>query len=179
MRIKFNHILNFLLVAAIAAFIGRYLYMQPRFNSGENTPDFSASLLDGHSFELSELKGSYVLIDFWGSWCPPCRQENPALVNLYHKYKSEGEESQPTFEIVSVAIEKNETRWKRAIQQDQLIWQYHILDKAKNLRFFDSPIAKQFGVHQVPTKYLLSPEGTIIAVNPSIAEVDKILSEQL
>jgi thiol-disulfide isomerase/thioredoxin len=116
---------------------------------------------------------------FGGSWCGPCRAESPELVRLYNTYKGKKLKSGATFQVVGVGIERDAKRWKRAIQQDGLNWPYHVLDQAQNLRFFDSPIASQFGVKQVPTKYLLNPEGEIALVNPSFTALTQILEEQL
>ncbi len=178
MKITFNAILNVLLVAMIALFIGRYFYKQARFVNGETTPDFTAATISGEQLRLSGLRGHYVLISFWGSWCGPCRKENPGLVQLYNKYKDANFQQAEGFEVVGIGIEENEARWRRAIESDGLDWPYHILDKASSLRFFDSELAQKFGVKQVPTKYLLDEKGRIIAVNPSVEEMDKLLGER-
>ena len=179
MKITFNTILNILLVGMIALFIGRYFYQQPRFVNGESTPDFTATTITGEQLELSSLRGNYVLLDFWGSWCGPCRQENPRLVQLYDKYQNTSFQQAESFVVVSIGIEENESRWRRAIERDGLHWPHHILDKASSLRFFDSELAQQFGVKQVPTKYLLNEKGLIIAVNPSAEELDRLLGERV
>ncbi|MCO6478391.1 MAG: TlpA family protein disulfide reductase [Phaeodactylibacter sp.] len=178
MKITFNTVLNVLLVAMIGLFIGRYFYKQPRFVNGEPAPDFTATTISGEQLQLSGLRGNYVLLDFWGSWCAPCRKENPELVQLYSKYKNARFEQAEGFRLVSIGIEENEARWRNAIARDGLHWPYHILDKATSLRFFDSELAQQFGVKQVPTKYLLNEKGQIIAVNPSVEEVDRLLRER-
>lgn len=154
----------------LAAFvIGRYLYMRPAFVNGESSPDFSISVDE----KLSDLRGQYVLLDFWGSWCGPCRAESGDLVKLYQNYKPKG------LEVVSVGIETDSSRWQRAIAKDGLKWPYHVFDGATSLRFFDSPIAALYNVKEVPTKYLLNDQGVIIAVNPSFSSIEKLLSERL
>ena len=179
MKITFNTLLNILLAGMIALFIGRYFYQQPRFVNGESTPDFTATTITGEQLELSSLRGNYVLLDFWGSWCGPCRQENPRLVQLYDKYQNTSFQQAESFVVISIGIEENENRWRRAIERDGLHWPHHILDKASSLRFFDSELAQQFGVKQVPTKYLLNEKGLIIAVNPSAEELDRLLGERV
>lgn len=164
-----------LIVLAALILFGRYLYMKPRFIQGEKAPEFTANLLDGSAFSLSELKGHYVLLDFWGSWCPPCRKENPEWVALFRQYEEVAFKDADGFEIVSVGIEKDEARWRNAIEKDGLYWRYQVLDKAESLRFFDSPLARLYGVKQAPTTFLLSPQMKIIAVNPGPEEVAKIL----
>lgn len=176
-KLSFNTILSVLAVGLVALFVGRYFYMKPGMINGEQAPGIRAPLLNGGDFQLSDLEGQYVLIDFWGSWCPPCRQENPALVKLYNKYKAANFEQAQGFTIVSIGIEDKRERWVNAIQQDSLNWPYHVYDEASSLRFFDSEIAQRYGVKQVPTKYLLNPEGRIIAVNPSVEEVEQRLSQ--
>lgn len=169
MKITFNGVLNVLLVAVVLLLIGRYFYLQPRFINGERAPAFSAELMNGEAFRLDDLRGQYVLIDFWGSWCPPCRQANPQLVELYRQYGGRG------FEIVSVAVERQAEPWRRAIERDGLYWKYHILDRTTSMKFFDSEIASLYGVKQLPTSYLLNEDGVIIGVDPSPGEVGEIL----
>ncbi len=169
MKITFNGVLNVLLVVVVLLLIGRYFYLQPRFINGEQAPAFSAELMNGEAFRLDDLRGRYVLIDFWGSWCPPCRQANPHLVELYRQYGGRG------FEIVSVAVERQAEPWRRAIERDGLSWKYHILDRTTSMKFFDSEIAALYGVKQLPTSYLLNEDGIIIGVDPSPREVGEVL----
>lgn len=178
-RINFNTVSMFLLLVVIAVFVGRYLYFQPKFINGETAPNFSAETLDGERFALDKLEGNLVLIDFWGSWCPPCRAENPSLVALYQKYHGKAFKKAKNFEIVSVGIERNDQRWKNAIQRDQLNWPHHVMDTTKNYKFFDGEISSAYGITQVPTKYLVNEKGVIIRVDPSIEDLDKILAAQL
>lgn len=177
-KITFGKVLNLLIISVVLLIIGRYFYMKPRFIHGERVPAIQAQLKNGQAFELSDLRGQYVLLDFWGSWCGPCRAENPGLVQLYKDFGSAGFTDAEGFSIVSIGVEDNSARWERAIAQDGLDWPYHILDKATSLRFFDGEIANDFGVKQVPTKYLLNPEGRIIAVNPTVEEVRERLAAQ-
>ena len=126
-------------VAVVLILAGRYIYFMPQLDSGENAPAFSATLPDGSRFQLDQLKGRYVLMHFWGSWCGPCRSENPQLVALYQRFGGEH------FEIVSVGIEKDPARWERAGKQDGLNWPFQLVEITPSFRFFDSPIANQIG----------------------------------
>ena len=178
-KISFNTILNIAIAGMFSGFCWPlFLFSNQSLNSGEDLPDFSATLLNGEEMKLSDLRGKYVLIDFWGSWCGPCRAENPQLVALYNKYNGNQFKSADGFEIFSVGIEKREDRWKRAIDRDGLYWKYHVLDKTDSFKFFDSEIASKFGVRQLPSKYLLNEKGVIISVDPTITDLDALLSQE-
>ncbi len=105
------------------------------------------------TLKLSDLKGKVVLIDFWASWCRPCRAENPNVVKLYHKYNEEG------FEVFSVSLDSDLNRWKMAIIQDGLVWPYHVSD----LKKWQSVAAKDYAVSSIPFTVLIDREGNVIA----------------
>ena len=170
-----NKILNILLVLMILGYAGYYFYKQPKYANGEKAPQFTATLMDGSLFELSDLEGKYVLIDFWGSWCGPCRKENPGITKLYQTYNQSLFTDASGFEVLSIGVETNENRWKRAIEKDGLYWKYHIAQMDR----FKSPIVAQYGVKEIPTKYLLNPKGEIIGVNLTVDEIDQMLARRL
>ena len=131
------------------------------------------------TFQLEDVQGKYVLLDFWGSWCGPCRAESPAMVELYQKYQGKKFADADGFEIVSVAIERSEANWKRAIQSDNLFWPYHVLDMTTSMKFFNGQVSEQYGVKQIPTKFLLNPDGMIIGVNQSVNKIDRLLAKKV
>ncbi|MFK7809644.1 MAG: TlpA family protein disulfide reductase [Saprospiraceae bacterium] len=168
-----------ILAIGIAALVGRYIYKKPNVDPGEMAPPVTGQLISGEAFDLNDLKGNIVLVDFWGSWCGPCRAENPSLVALHKKYKDATFKEAKGFKIVSVGIERKEDRWKRAIESDQLNWPYHIMDKVTSYKFFDAEIANGYGVTEVPSKFLLNTNLETIGVNQSVKELDEWLSGQV
>lgn len=175
---KFNKFLLFLLFALIIGYIGRQFYMAPKVVNGENAPKISGTLLNGESFDLKELQGKYVLIDFWGSWCGPCLVEMPGIKQINEKYKNVQFKNADGLALVSVAIERDENRWKKAVNRIGMPWKYHLADLTTSFKFINSPIASEFGVKQVPSKFLLDENGVIIGVNQSIEELDNFLAKR-
>jgi thiol-disulfide isomerase/thioredoxin len=173
-----NKTLKSLLAIAVVYLLisfGKQWYMTPKFDSGEQIPAFTATLKNGEEFSLSDLQGNMVLLDFWGSWCGPCRAKNPDLVNIYDQYHGKKFKDFKDFEIVSVGIDKKEAAWKKAIDRDNLHWNHHILDVATNLKFFNGVVAKEFGVKEVPSNYLLNAKGEIVGVNLKMHELEERL----
>lgn len=119
---------------------------------GNQAPEISLPNPNGKEIKLSDLKGKVVLIDFWASWCKPCRFENPNVVKVYNKYKNKG------FEILGVSLDRNKDAWINAINQDKLTWK-HVSD----LKFWSSEAAKTYGVKGIPFTVLVDKEGKIIA----------------
>ncbi|MFT3738038.1 MAG: TlpA disulfide reductase family protein [Breznakibacter sp.] len=132
---------------------------------GKPAPDFTLASIDGKSVSLSSLKGKYVLVDFWASWCQPCRQEMPNVVKLYDKYKSKG------FEVLGVSTDHEEPKWKEAVAQDKLSW-IQVRDSV-------GEVANVYGIEVIPTTFLLDKEGVIIARDLRGEELAKKLAEIL
>lgn len=154
---------------AVAVWLGKQWYLAPALSLGSTAPDFSAPKIDGSTFQLSSLRGKVVLLDFWASWCGPCRKDNPALVRIWQEYSGK------PFEIVSISLDEQAQAWQRAIQKDGLVWQNHI----SNLKGFDEPVAILYGVKSIPTKYLLGEDGSILAVNPNEDKLRALLKSRL
>lgn len=148
-----------------------------RIQVGMPAPEISMKSPDGKDMALSELKGQVVLVDFWASWCGPCRKANPHVVEVYDKYKEKG------FTVYSVSLdgldarsrsaiqnpdalkknlEASKQKWIQAIQQDNLKWKYHVSDLEK----WDTKAAKEWGVTGIPKTFLIDREGKIAAINP-------------
>lgn len=122
---------------------------------GSPAPDIVMASPEGKDLKLSSLKGKIVLIDFWASWCGPCRRENPNVVRVYEKFKNKG------FDIFSVSLDQAKDKWVAAIEQDKLVWPGHVSD----LKGWQSAAGKLYGVTSIPQTILIDKEGKIIAKN--------------
>lgn len=162
----------------LAFYVGKKLYKMPKFDDGERSPNFEWTLPSGEKSDLKKLEGKYVLLDFWGSWCGPCIAEIPALVELYDEFHTQKFKNANGFDIVGVGVERDERRWRRAIERYNLKWEHHVFDENTNFKFFNSKIAKDYGIKEVPTKYLLDERGVIALVNPSPEEVSVFLKSK-
>lgn len=121
---------------------------------GNKAPEFSAKTPEGKELALSDALGKYTIIDFWASWCRPCRMENPNVVNVYNQYHDKG------LNIISVSLDRpgQDARWKKAIKDDKMDW-YHV----SNLNYWQDPIPRSYGVRAIPATFLLDENGVIIA----------------
>lgn len=135
---------------------------------GSVAPDFSLTTPDGKTLALSSFRGKVVLVDFWASWCGPCRKENPNVVAMYKKYHSKG------FEIYGVSLDDNKDKWLKAIEADGLIWNH-----ASDLRGWDSQAAKLYGVDAIPFTLLLDKQGKVIGKGLLGKELEQKVAEAL
>lgn len=119
---------------------------------GKPAPKFSAKSPEGKLISLDESLGKVTIVDFWASWCAPCRKENPNVVALYNEYHSKG------LNIIGVSLDQDATKWKDAIAKDNLSW-IHV----SNLKYWDEPIGKQYGISSIPATFILDAKGNIVA----------------
>lgn len=135
---------------------------------GSKAPGFSAKTPDGKELSLEDAMAKYTLIDFWASWCKPCRKENPNIVKAYEKYHDKG------FTVLGVSLDKTKSAWTRAIKDDGLAW-----NQISNLKFWQDPIAKKYNVRAIPASFLIDENGIIIAKNLRGSNLEKKIKELL
>ncbi|PHX74069.1 MAG: hypothetical protein CK547_05195 [Chitinophagaceae bacterium] len=143
---------------AIATIVAQYKQLIAQNKSlpkiGGIAPDITMADTSGKAFSLSMLRGKYVLVDFWASWCGPCREENPNVVNAYQEFKNKN------FTVLGVSLDKQKAEWTKAVEEDHLTW-YHISD----LKYWSSAAVAPYGIEGIPYNVLLDPQGKIIAMN--------------
>ncbi|WP_456441271.1 redoxin domain-containing protein [Psychroserpens sp.] len=141
---------------------------------GRIAPPFTAPTPDGKQLALNDVKGKLTLIDFWASWCKPCRRENPNVVKVYNKYHSKG------LEIISVSLDGSRNQkdpkaaWMKAIEDDKLTWSH-----VSNLNYFNDPVAKAYNIRSIPATFLLDKDGKIVAKNLRGDALEKKVAEYL
>jgi peroxiredoxin len=133
---------------------------------GHKAPDFTTTGLDGKPVKLSDYKGKYVLLDFWASWCAPCRQENPNVVKQYNIYKSKG------LNILGISLDVDKDKWQQAINQDKLTWSH-----ASDLKNFEGPVEKLYHIQAIPSNFVIDPQGNIVAKNVTGSDLEEFLNK--
>ncbi|MES1221838.1 MAG: TlpA disulfide reductase family protein [Bacteroidota bacterium] len=155
---------SFLFIAVI--FLSLTMYAQPK--PGELAYEIALTNPKGDTVSLSALQGKVVLIDFWASWCGPCRMSNKYLVKLYSKYKSKG------FEIFGVSLDEDKKDWVKAINKDKISWSQVIDDRG-----WQAATAIDWNLYQIPTSYLINKDGIIVGVDLERNDLEKALKELL
>ena len=179
--------LNLLLVIAAFTFIlgGAFLNGQSQKSSNQNppvgvqignvAPELALSNPDGKEIKLSSLRGKVVLIDFWASWCGPCRMENPNVVNAFNKYSKMKFKGAKGFTIYNVSLDMKKDPWLAEIKKDGLVWENHVID----LGGWGSKAAALYGINSIPANFLIDANGVILAKNlrgPALdAEIEKLI----
>jgi len=133
---------------------------------GHKAPEFTITGLDGKPVSLADYKGKYVMIDFWASWCGPCRAENPNVVKQYNAFKGKG------FNILGVSLDVEKKDWQKAINDDKLAWAH-----GSDLKRFDGPTERLYHIEAIPSNFIIDPQGVIVAKNITGAALEAFLNK--
>jgi peroxiredoxin len=158
--------MNRICIILFLMIISLNLFSQMR--PGQNAVDLSLPDLNGKTVSLSEFKGKVVLLDFWASWCGPCRHNNPKLVKLYNKFHDKG------FEIYGVSLDEDTKSWKKAVRNDKLNWVQVIDDKG-----WDAVSIATYGINFIPSSFLIDRDGVIRTINAEGSELESSVKDLL
>lgn len=152
---------------AVQSFVTKMIGIKP-VSIGQLAPDFQLPDQDGKEFKLSDFRGKYVLLDFWASWCAPCREENPNIVKQYERFKNKN------FTVVGVSLDDDKAAWLKAIKDDKLNWPH-----LSELKKWDGKVNMLYKIEGIPASFMLDPKGKIIAKNLRGAELEQFLAKTL
>ncbi|HVW97556.1 MAG TPA: redoxin domain-containing protein [Mucilaginibacter sp.] len=133
---------------------------------GHKAPDFTIAGVDGKPIKLSDFRGKYVMLDFWASWCVPCRRENPNVVKMYAKYHPLG------LNILGISLDQDKGKWQQAVQADKLTWNH-----GSDLKNFEGPTESLYHIYQIPTNFIIDPQGVIVAKNIMGDDLEEFLNK--
>ena len=166
---KINKLLIILLLSNSLAYS-----QNPGTNIGDRALELAYNNPNGEEMNLFDIKNKLILIDFWASWCGPCRRENPNLVDAFKKYNKTKFKDGNGFEIYSLSLDKNQEAWLKAINQDQLFWEYHVSD----LGGWQSEGSQKYNIKSIPSNVLINDKGVIIAKNLKGQSLHRFLDSQ-
>lgn len=150
---------------AVQKFIKQMMLVKP-VSVGHKAPNFTINGIDGKPVSLADYKGKYVMLDFWASWCAPCRAENPNVVKQYAIYKNKG------FNILGISLDESKADWQKAIANDKLTWKH-----GSDLQKFDGPTETLYHIEAIPSNFIIDPQGVIIAKNITGADLEGFLKK--
>ena len=151
--------------ASVQQFVRQMAVLKP-LSVGHKAPDFTTTGIDGKPVKLSDYKGKYIMLDFWASWCVPCRQENPNVVRLYNQYKGKG------LNILGISLDEDKGDWQKAITNDKLTWQH-----ASDLKKFEGATERLYHIEAIPSNFIIDTQGNIVAKNVTGKNLEDFLNK--